>query len=331
MDSVWGTHVAASYRAWQAKRSPSLIDVDAKAAAAYRDWKASKDTDIMDLPQQQPEADDEEPVGVGQAVAQAAGIGVQTAQEAGIGKTTAQENEVGKQTAAENQAGQIAARSEGNGRVAAMESGEGKAIAIAKRAGVKTAKAMGIGNMEPAGQISCAPAPNITDAGYHDDFRGWFDIQGCGTCNDYCRWVGASGGGDPFLSQSTASGAFWSCHLAGADDDYTPEDHFSRWMHPKCQGKGFPAICMDAQPEIVDTGFTDAFQGWYDVQGCGTCNDYCRWVGRSGSGGDPKDRLAKGDSWWSCQLAGHESTHTNLGRFGSWSLPKCDGKGAAAP
>ena len=187
------------------------------------------------------------------------------------------------------------------------------------RSGVKTAKAMGIGNMESAGQVACAPAVNVTDAGYHDEFRGWFDIQGCGQCNDFCRWVGAGGGRDPFESQ-THNGAFWSCHLAGSDEDYTPENHFARWMHPKCPGKGLPAPCMEAQPEIVDSGFTDAFQGWYDVQGCGACNDYCRWVGRSGSGGDPKNKLAKGDSWWSCQLAGHENTNTNLGRFGSWTL-----------
>jgi len=331
MDSVWGTHVTASYRAWQAKHSPSLMDLDAKAAAAYRDWKASKDENIMDMSDQQPaEGDDEEPVGVGQEVAQSSGIGKQTAQDSGIGKAAAQEEFLGRKTAEDTQAGKIAARSEGSGRVEAMKSGEGREIAIAHRAGVKTAKTLGIGNMEAAGQLACAAAPNVSDHGYTDEYRGWFDIQGCGQCNDFCRWVGAGSEGDPFLSQSK-NGAYWSCHMAGAEEDYTQENHFDRWMHPRCAGKGEPAVCMDAQSEIVDTGFTDEFQGWYDVQSCGTCNDYCRWVGRSGSGGDPKARLAKGDSWWSCQMAGHTITHTNLGRFGSWGLPRCDGRGAPAP
>jgi len=326
-DSVWGTHVAASYRAWQAKHSPSLMDIDAKAAAAYRDWKASTEENLMDISDQEPEGGR---ASVGQQAAHDAHIGNQTAEDTEIGKQTAEEQFLGRKTARETQIGKVSARAEGSGRIEAMKSGEGREIAIAHRAGVKTAKALGIGTMEPAGQLACAPAPNITDHGYTDSFRGWYDIQGCGQCNDFCRWVGTGSKGDPFQTQSQ-DGAYWSCHLAGAEEDYTQENHFDRWMHPRCAGKGEPAVCMDAQPEIVDTGFTDAFQGWYDVQGCGTCNDYCRWVGRSGSGGDPTTRLAKGDSWWSCQLAGHTSTHTNLGRFGSWGLPKCDGRGASAP
>lgn len=308
-----------------------MMDLDAKAAAAFRDWKVSKDAVFANMLDQQPTEADEEHTGVGQAVAQASGIGRQTAEESGIGRQTAEQNLIGKQTAEESKAGQIAARAEGTGRLEAMKEGHGRELAIAHRAGVHTAKATGIGNMEPAGQLACAPAVNVTDAGYHDDYRGWFDIQGCGECNDFCRWVGAGGGGDPFVSQSTENGAYWSCHLAGSEEEYTVKDHFARWMHPRCPAEGGAAPCMDAQPEIEDTGFTDAFQGWYDVQGCGACNDYCRWVGRSGSGGDPRNRLAKGDSWWSCQLAGHDNTHTVLGRFGSWSLPKCEGKGAASP
>tara|TARA_Y100000385_G_C12481964_1_gene379418 strand:+ start:339 stop:461 length:123 start_codon:yes stop_codon:yes gene_type:complete len=24
------------------------------------------------------------------------------------------------------------------------------------------------------------------DAGYYDKYRGWYDVQECGRCNDYC-------------------------------------------------------------------------------------------------------------------------------------------------
>merc|ERR1740138_151162 len=53
LDAIWGTHVTASYRSWQAKHSPSLTDLDAKAAAAFRDWKASKDAVVADVSDQQ--------------------------------------------------------------------------------------------------------------------------------------------------------------------------------------------------------------------------------------------------------------------------------------
>ena len=36
----------------------------------------------------------------------------------------------------------------------------------------------------------------------------------------------------------------------------------------------------------------------------GECHDYCRWVGGSGSGGDPKEKLTHEASFWSCWLAG---------------------------
>jgi len=345
IEAIWGPHVTASYRAWQASSlSPSLASLDAKAVAAYVNWKESKVTEVAAISDPQPAentgksvarssgagVDTAESAGIGQAAAQASGIGKQTAQETGVGKIAAEENFLGRKTAQDNLVGKDSARKEGVGRLAAMKDGQGREIAIAKRAGVHTAKAMGIGNAQAAGEAACFPAVNVTDAGYGDDFRGWFDIQACGQCNDYCRWVGAGSGGDPFSSQVQGD-SFWSCHLSGSDDEYTPQNHFARWMHPKCDGRGIKAPCMEAQEEIVDTGFTDSYQGWYDVQGCGACNDYCRWVGRSGSGGDPKTRLAKGDSWWSCQLAGHITTHTNLGRFGSWTLQRCDGKGAQTP
>ena len=60
-------------------------------------------------------------------------------------------------------------------------------------------------------------------------------------------------------------------------------------MDSQCQSP--PPPCTTACQEYTGTyepGDTEnAFHGWYDVQGCGKCNDYCRWVEGTGSGGNP--------------------------------------------
>ena len=50
-------------------------------------------------------------------------------------------------------------------------------------------------------------------------------------------------------------------------------------------------LCLPRSPSDEAPGHADAFRGWYDVQGCGFCYDYCRWVGSCGSGGDPTAQL----------------------------------------
>ena len=58
-----------------------------------------------------------------------------------------------------------------------------------------------------------------------------------------------------------------------------------------------------------DQGYADTYRGWYDASGCGICQDYCRWVGDSGSGGDPSVRTSSGDSFWSCRKAGGKASN----------------------
>jgi len=109
------------------------------------------------------------------------------------------------------------------------------------------------------------------------------------------------------------------------------------WKPPiKCESAPVKPSCHPASTSTADAGWIDAFRGWYDVQGCGKCNDYCRWVGNSGSGGDPKRGiLVKGDSWWSCRLAGgndrNDEVYTGRTYFSSWTLTKCSGWAADAP
>ena len=81
---------------------------------------------------------------------------------------------------------------------------------------------------------------------------------------------------------------------------------------------------------FTDWGVSDPFRGWYDVSGCGVCNDYCRWVGNSGSGGDPRHRQVFSSSFWSCvnQTAHHPRPP---GDRTSWPWPKCSRQGVPAP
>jgi len=93
--------------------------------------------------------------------------------------------------------------------------------------------------------------------------------------------------------------------------------------------------CKAVSSATGDAGYTDSYRGWYDVQGCGKCNDYCRWVGDTGSGGDPSKKLqvpgGKNPSWWSCRLAGSSSNYSTRNHFKSFPYKKCSGKGVEAP
>lgn len=86
---------------------------------------------------------------------------------------------------------------------------------------------------------------------------------------------------------------------------------------------------MPKSTSNADAGYVDDYRGWYDVQGCGRCLDYCRWVGNSGTCGDPSVKLACGSSFWSCRLAGSDQTHNKMTE--TWSFGKCDGEDAQAP
>ena len=81
-----------------------------------------------------------------------------------------------------------------------------------------------------------------------------------------------------------------------------------------------------------DAGYVDAYRGWYDASGCGICQDYCRWVGNSGAGGDPSKKTTHGSSWWSCRAAKGTSTYTGKTEYGStFGFAKCSGQGATPP
>jgi len=87
------------------------------------------------------------------------------------------------------------------------------------------------------------------------------------------------------------------------------------------------------QVPVVD----DPFAGYYDVQRCGKCNDYCFWAGPSkdGSGLNPKWHTQTGTDFFTCKLAGGSSSPygmTERDHFGTtFPYTKCQGEGAATP
>ena len=48
--------------------------------------------------------------------------------------------------------------------------------------------------------------------------------------------------------------------------------------------------CKNSKTFSADLGYKDNYRGWYDINNCGECNAYCRWVGNNGSGGDPSTK-----------------------------------------
>lgn len=110
------------------------------------------------------------------------------------------------------------------------------------------------------------------------------------------------------------------------------------WGNGACyQAPTLHPACLPAMSSGADEGYLDAFRGWYDLQGCGQCNDYCRWTGASGSGGDPTwqghgtPTLTHNWSSWTCRRAGKTQVHSSMSHLTSWRLMKCEYAGAAAP
>ena len=87
----------------------------------------------------------------------------------------------------------------------------------------------------------CEMQFDVIDKGYDDEYRGWYDIRECGTCNDYCRWVGGDGtdrsGGDP--SKRTVHGetkVYWACHRPG--NKYFDYKNKGQFVYKKCNKRG---------------------------------------------------------------------------------------------
>merc|ERR1712190_317614 len=140
---------------------------------------------------------------------------------------------------------------------------------------------------------------------------------------DYSRRKGvATSQTDPFQQCNLEQIRLGNCQLLSVDSSQASE------LFPV---KELANACKPKSTSTADAGYIDSYRGWYDVQGCGQCLDYCRWVGNSGPGGDPSNKLDHGASWWSCRLAGSSSAYSGRGHFATWPYSKCNGEGAVAP
>ena len=127
--------------------------------------------------------------------------------------------------------------------------------------------------------ISCTPVSRkITDVGWPDNFRGYYDLLGCGTCNNYCRWVGSgrkSGGnsnpanGNVRKDGKSKGGVFWSCMTAASDkESFDNED--KPWNNLlKCPGKDHVLWTTTTTTTTITTTTT------YDYHGAGNCAASC--------------------------------------------------------
>jgi len=88
------------------------------------------------------------------------------------------------------------------------------------------------------GDSSCTSEAAEADGSADDPYRGWYDVQGCGSCSDYCRWVGGTGGsgGNP-ANRLTYGNLYWSCYLAGSSHRYTAADYFDRFDYERCRSE----------------------------------------------------------------------------------------------
>jgi len=291
--------------------------------------------------------------------------------------------------------------------------------------------------------------PQETKNATFDYWFGWYDIQGCGKCYDYCKWRGDLGGNfpnpvyqmseywdDPGPDFPGRRWNRWSCALSGDKGELWTPAQFDRWRFARCSGEGaapppqpcwklhparhipWPIDCSERssastgpyipfsyrlrqaqqkceklkscfaielqpdmcsggdfrivnnvhQPNLVqkgtaeshrvwfyspdcrdlkykcslfndplgDKGFTSWWRGWYDVQKCGRCWDYCRWVGDSAQVGRLKLKIGDenkispykvrtlehpghGVAYFSCRLAGSFEDYTPPGYFKSFS------------
>jgi hypothetical protein len=169
------------------------------------------------------------------------------------------------------------------------------------------------GNESPRAGEPALSRCAVADRGYSTKSRGWFDAQGQGVPNDYCRFIGDAGG-------------FFSCRLAtnGACTDTPPGacvfkaplivvcDPVFTAVPPvgvtsRCSGDSFTG-------DLGYDGNGNYTRGWYDAQCQGQANDFCRWVGLK-----PNEEFA-------CQLSndcnrGHDYVSCPLVR----GVPCCPG------
>lgn len=135
----------------------------------------------------------------------------------------------------------------------------------------------------------------IANCGNQSKDRGWYDLDNSGFADDFCRYL------------SSGTEEWWSCTKnTDADAIYSSKGayEFKENKTPYTGGltgvncnivvpESTPAPASTRRKAIGDCGYHDKPRGWFDLDGKGVFNDFCRYVGGS-------DTEA---AWWSCTKA----------------------------
>jgi len=120
---------------------------------------------------------------------------------------------------------------------------------------------------------ACAPVSSSTsDDGYTDDYRGWYDVSGCGKCNSFCRWVGDAGSGGNPATRVVSGSSFWSCRLAGGSETYSSSTYFKTFPYKKCSGEGATSpggISSSTQEKFLSYAFEQKIAKMQDSDDAG--------------------------------------------------------------
>ena len=213
------------------------------------------------------------------------------------------------------------------------------------------------------------------DCGYATSDRGWYDLQGCGYCHDYCRWVGCCAGNSAVsgsCNNPSCGTGYFACHMEAPASSYptwalpfksgsvaersVPFD--PNRMYHRCDRPGQKACFVNpnfpdpdgscAENYDGDCGYATSDRGWYDLQGCGYCHDYCRWVGCCAGNSAVSGACGSSCGYFACHTPAPQHVYMERGGSamvafvsGSWSdrnipfsfpgVSKCSGPGAVAP
>uniref|UniRef100_A0A7S4SEI4 WSC domain-containing protein n=1 Tax=Ditylum brightwellii TaxID=49249 RepID=A0A7S4SEI4_9STRA len=92
-----------------------------------------------------------------------------------------------------------------------------------------------------------------------DEYAGWYDVAGCGSCNYYCRWVtllpGYPSGGNPVYRTAYGDFAWWDCAPAGTK--YNTMTFIPAVNNAYYWGTSFGHSKCDQQGPIIATEVTE--------------------------------------------------------------------------
>jgi len=174
-------------------------------------------------------------------------------------------------------------------------------------------------------KVFVIPSNNEYYNGYYNYYNYYYNYY------NYCGYYNYYGTSSTGISSFSGRKLF---HCSDARRKLTHENTCQSFSTERFQG--------DFGENIVPYQYhfppkDDQYAGWYDIQRCGKCNDWCAWIGSEadGSGVNPRYKSRTATDYFSCKLAGGYSsaygmTTENFFAEG-FNYTKCEGQGADTP